>query len=391
MSVKTAFVKTMLAMLMLCLAGMCFQAGAQQATVPNRVIATHDLDLIAGMAGQNLYLAPDGEQFAQVNPDGVCIYGVDGTQERCIEFGEKVEHPDIERFRWSPDGRYLVFTENLLQILYEPDLWNIDMETGNLADITDDSVEGTFLFDDTEDGSIDLAPMWLGDGRVAFLRYEKASDDHRNISLRTMEPDGGESEVIAELGSEAGLPVYSFDISTDGRYFAYNWDRPDEGDDRAGLWLRDLQTDEVRQLFHAESRMRTPQMVAFSPDGQYVMWMDGQYMLPAPGEGEEYSPVRIVPVAGGDPILVNDEALVFAAWWSPEGAALAYLIRDRENPSVSGLYVTSAPGEPSERVLEGLFIPPNGRASVPVIWGANNTIILSRAPDEGVVVVELGS
>lgn len=359
--------------------------------VPNRVVSTRDIDLRAGMLAQNVYLAPNGERFAHVSPMEICIYTIAGTQERCIAFEDRLVSVDMERFRWSPNSESLVFTENFLQFLHEPDIWIIDAHTGSLTNITKDDISGNMFGDGgLAQADYDFAPMWMDDGPVTFLRY-RPTETGTTAGLYTMQPDGSGLEQLADLNVVGAFPVYAFDLSQDGRYLVYNWDHSDEEDERNGVWLRDLQTNEERQLFHTPSRIEMPQMVSFSPDGQYVLWLDARYVMPQEDATAQDSPVRLIPVEGGDPILVSDEHWVYMAWWSPEGSALAYLVRDRENPAVSGLYVASAPGVAGEMVLEGFYLPPNGRISVPVMWGANNTIIVSRAPEEGIVVVELGN
>ena len=46
--------------------------------------------------------------------------------------------PNWESIRWSPDSRYLAFTENFFRRFTEPDIWVLDTTTWNVTDITDD-------------------------------------------------------------------------------------------------------------------------------------------------------------------------------------------------------------------------------------------------------------
>lgn len=360
--------------------------------VPNRVLAARDLDLVAGMAGRNIYLAPNGERFAHVTLVEICIYTMRGALERCIEIPDSVRSIDLERFRWSADSRYLAFTEDFIIRIDEPDIWVLDSETGNLTNLTDDQVSrSSLLTAENADSNLDFAPVWMQDGRVAFLRYNRG-EDSTTAALYAVQADGNGLEMLLALPIERGFPVYAFDISQDGRWLAYNWQDPsDDATGRGGVWLTDLETGEARQLFAAPSNIESPQMVSISPDGRYVMWLDPRYALMPDDPTPQESPVRAISVAGGEPILMSEEQWVFTAWWSPDGSALAYLVRDSANPSVSGLYVASAPGDEGTLVLDGLYLPPQGRISVPVTWGANNVIILSRAPEQGIVVVELGN
>jgi hypothetical protein len=359
--------------------------------VPNRISSTREIDLVAGMAGRNVYLAPSGERFAHVSVVEICIYTMSGARERCLEIPDRVSSIDLERFRWSLDSRYLTFTEDFIIRLHEPDIWVIDVDTGNLTNITDDQVTRSVIFgDEGANANLDFAPLWMRDGRLAFLRYNRTGDSS-TAAVYAAQADGSGLEVIASLPVEVGFPVYSFDISRDGRWLAYNWFTPsDESAERNGLWLTDLETGETRQLFSSPSNEEVPQMVSISPDGRYVLWLDPRYALPPEDAAPEGSPVRVIPVGGGEPKILDPNSWVFAAWWSPEGSAIAYLVRDQENPA-SGLYIASTPGEAGELVLEGLFLPPQGRISVPVMWAANNSIILSNAPEQEITVTELGN
>lgn len=356
--------------------------------LPDQVVSTQTLDLVAGVRGQNAYLAPDGETFAFVTPISVCLHRITGEEISCIPLDERLNGIDFSSVRWSPDSRYLVFHENFLIMLNEPDLWVADTQTRRVSNITDDQVEGSALSRDIP-VDWDMAPVWTHDGRIAFLRYNRVNSGNSG-GIYTIQPDGSGLEELVNLGAVESVPVYTFDISPDGQHIAFNWYRDDKRQE--GLWLLNLQTNEEQLLMAANEQNEIPVLVSFSPDGQYVLSMDNRMgSINSVGRGAEGSGVRVLPVEGGTPILVDTEHVVYYAWWTPDGNGLAYLIQTMQEEEVSGLYLADFPGDEGERVLDGLLFPPTNNVMALMRWARNNTILLSVAPDYNVMVVQLGS
>jgi len=68
---------------------------------------------------------------------------------------------------------------------------------------------------------------------------------------------------------------------------------------------------------------------------------------------------------------------------------LAYVNYDREHEDLQGLYITAAPGQKGEKVLDGRFIPPTPLQRASLTWAANNMLLLTDTEDYKVVVVQL--
>jgi Tol biopolymer transport system component len=85
--------------------------------------------------------------------------------------------------RWSPDGRSIAFTSKLRS---EPQVWTGRPDGSGLVKLTDGS-----------DGSTSLTPVWSPDGKK--LLYASAVDDR--VSLRTMDVDGGQRTVVADISN----------------------------------------------------------------------------------------------------------------------------------------------------------------------------------------------
>jgi dipeptidyl aminopeptidase/acylaminoacyl peptidase len=229
----------------------------------------------------------------------------------------------------------------------------------------------------------------LSDGRLLFLRLVGVPlmDSYASV-LYTIEADGSGLERVGILEGRA-FAVYALAVSPDDRYVAYNHNAPDN-DDRNGLWIYDLEEGEARQLFQTEEAYGgadVPMVMAFSPDGQYVLSINNWLDLMVGERTPENSPVRITPVDGsGEPFLVDDEVMVWTAAWAPDRPGLAYIVSDPSNPDISGLYLSSAPGENGELVLPGTFLSVNVmEQSLP--FAQNGAILLFRASEPGMVIV----
>jgi hypothetical protein len=52
---------------------------------------------------------------------------------------------DVRSFEWSPDSKRVIFTEDLPRRMMESDIWALDVESGQLTDLTPDNVSGTVM------------------------------------------------------------------------------------------------------------------------------------------------------------------------------------------------------------------------------------------------------
>jgi Tol biopolymer transport system component len=347
----------------------------------------HEIDLLAGPGLTGAYFAPDGEHFAYLNRDeGICIYTIMGEQERCTPILDQMQNIEPESIYWSSDSRYLIMSEEIFRSLVDPDIWMIDTTTGELTNLTDDEAIGRLEFDNEDWPPIDIAPRWFNDGQqIAFLRYDKGEQAMNVASLMTMSPDGSELVISRQLDGIDTFGINIFDMSPDGSQIAYNIFSKEEG--QSGLWLSSIDGDDGRQVAPMEGGL-APLSITFSPDGHSVLAITTFLMTRVEPE-PEFSPVRIVSLDDGEIRLLDENHPVISAAWSPDGSMLAYLVRDQLSPDESGLYVTSGLGEDSTLVLQGRFAPPTNQWRQPLMWATNNTILLSRQPEPGIVIVQL--
>ncbi len=352
------------------------------------VVSVEEIDLVAGPGGTSAYLAPDGERFAHLNWDEICIYTVMGEQQQCTNIGEQLRPLGTETVRWSPDSRYLVMTEEFFGRLDEPDLWILDADTGELTNITDDGVEGT-IFDSEVESGYDVVPRWSSDGsRLLFMRYTGYGTDIDAPIFFTIAPDGSSLERIGEMPTTGGFPVSALDWSPDGTTIAFNfWSRDNEADN--GVWIGDIGGSDFHQLTQIESDF-SPTELEFSADGNYLLAHFPWETVYSATFDPEFSVVQAISVDSGEIQLLNEELHVMGAGWSPDGSALAYIMNQQYLlPDESGLYISSGPGEPGRLVLQGFFSAPTSLIRQTLTWADNNTILLSRSPEPGIVIVRL--
>src|SRR5664279_262881 len=102
--------------------------------------------------------------------------------------------------------------------------------------------------------------------------------------------------------------------------------------------------------------------------------------------------MRLVDVRLSEPLLIDPNHFVSAAGWSPQGSALVYITHDPLQPDSDAVLLTNTPGGAGQQLstLQGRFNLPTPRLQQTLTWGADNTILLSRSPATGIVLVHLG-
>lgn len=345
------------------------------------VVDTTEVDLVAGPARTAAYLAPNGRVYAHL-AQALCIYQ-GAEQQSCVELPEDLKSLDLESVRWSPDSRYLTFTENFFIFFVDPDIWLWDTETGELRDLTDDGSDRSLLTSDTWK-NIDVTPDWLPDGRIIFLRYNRINGENLPPELYAIAPDGSDLERLGTIQTTDPISIYG--LSAAENRLVYNYSVP--GDSvNMGIWTSNPDGSDAQLIMSTTIANRVTGVEA-SADGRFALVLSQpdnfERMLP------EDSWAGVLDIENRQIMLIDPDHYVVGAGWSPEGSALLYLVNNRETPDENGLYVTGAPGEAGRRLLAGDFNLPNLGRWQTLTWGANNSVLLSRSPQRGIVLVQLG-
>lgn len=345
------------------------------------VVGTTEIEVMAGPGRSAAYLAPSGEVFAHIQ-QALCVYA-GAAEQNCSELPEELSGLDLESVRWSPDSRYLTFQENFFQFFRDPDIWVWDTQSGGVRDLTNDGQHTLSLSNDTWK-NIDVMSDWLPDGRIIFLRYNRINGNHQPPDVYTIEPDGSGLTKLGALLSSDPVAIYGMSIAGDKLIYNY---MPAGDSIFRGIWTSNLGGSDAKILLATE-REQLISGVRASADGRYAM------LLSTPIQFERREPAdswaRILDVESGESMLIDPDHYVVGAGWSPSGSALVYIVNNHENPDDNGLYITGTPGEPGRLLLAGDFNLPNLGRWQNLTWGANNTVLLSRSPQEGIVLVQLG-
>lgn len=255
----------------------------------------------AGGGRVSARLSPDGETVLSHSPDGTCLRAVDGSGQRCLPARDLY---DAETADWSPDGTKIAMTESLT-LGNEPDLWVLDVASGELTVLTDDRVErvGMMAEEIPYGAVVDIAPSWSEDGRqIRFLRRESAN----SVSVMSVPAAGGDParlgtletpwenlRTVAWANDSVAWLSWSF---VDGEVFV------------AGL------SGESRKVLDGEySRL------SFSADGNFLLADQ-----PSPDYTAGVGTAVVVPARGGEPIPVADGKVMHPGW-APEGHAVVYV------------------------------------------------------------------
>ncbi|MGB3713106.1 MAG: hypothetical protein WA996_01635 [Candidatus Promineifilaceae bacterium] len=339
------------------------------------------------------YLSPDGERLVWRDGNEVCIGDASADDELCIEPEISM---DESSFTWSPDGRYLAFTENFARHVLEPDLWLLDAGTGDLTNLTDDGVEGGFINSVQGSGrgslSLDVYPEWSSDSKqLFFIRVESTEPGQEEVMLYSIDIDDQELELLAEWdlrNEEAWMPD-RVAWSSDGGLIAYSKSRGPV----SGLWVAALEDGEMDpdRVFRLPWGIDDPDLgeqdylvedLAFSDDGDYLLVS----MMNFTGLGGIQS--RVIDLRDGKNRLIEKPEMTLGAW-APSGAALAYTVFDPRDPDEAGLYLVQEPGEEGERIYSGRFAPPRIGGSI-MDWAENNTILGFDPEEMNYVLLKLG-
>lgn len=347
------------------------------------VASTTVIDVLSGPANSGTYLAPDGEHFAALRGTSFCIYA--GTeQQNCIDLEASIGRIESETPRWSPDSRYLVFTEDFFRFFDDPDIWVWDTVANTVTDLTDDGVYQLKLNGHTWK-DIDVLPHWLPDGRILFLRYNRIDDEFAAPDVYTINSDGSGLEQLGTIPSPDPVAIYQIDVSADRIAFIYF---PAGASPLTGVWISDLEGGNLRQIMQTDrSKGVLPASVDLSPDGRYVLV--GLQSNFQPSSQPEDSLAQVINVASGELLLIDPNHFVAGAGWSPVGSALGYVVMDGTGSEANGLYVTGIPGEPGDLLLPGDFAPTTSRGQQGIGWGANNTVLLARRSESDTLLVHL--
>lgn len=312
------------------------------------------------LKGPNL-LSPDGTK-ALVGQNQLCVLAVNGKHKVCMPSDANVV-PDIQHAVWSPDGKYIAFTDNFLQGFLEPDIWVMGAASGKVTDLTDDGISKIKYPDKMpSDAKLDLYPSWSADGKT--IRFARQVGNSASIELASVPATGGN---VSKLGTISGrlINLFGLTFSPDGTMVAYSY----TNDFKKG-------TVHLRQFgaFGSGRTLSTPgrdnSLLSFSPDDRYLLVDSAAPYQVYSGPTTSYA--RVYPVDGGPGVPVAHDVQAFYPTWGPSGHALAFVTR-RGRTGESALQLVAEPGGTPRTIRSGTFYGP-GNYSWRINWAGGGSV-----------------
>ena len=349
------------------------------------VRATLDTSLPGGVRGTVSLLSPDGQHIAQMTPISLCVYNRNIVEETCFSLDSQDISPDAGSLRWSPDSRYLTFSENFFTMFVHSTIWLADTETGELRALIEPPADRRISFTADDWPAIDLLPQWSPDGSLYFLRFSRSDGVDEPTTLYRFDDISEPPVEVGALHDHATGSTYALAAHNEQIAFNVHIPAPPE---QQGAWLWALNEDEPVNL-HPTENAEPIVSIDFSPDGTQLLLTD--YRLNFVAVEDPSSSAFSLLVAGDDePQTIDTERYVLSAGWSPDGSALAYIVFGGVDADSNGLYITSEPGTPGQLVLAGDFYAPTAPGLQPLVWANDNTLLIGQRETFTALIVELG-
>jgi hypothetical protein len=244
-------------------------------------------------------VSPDGQYIAWGQSSGrrkdrvlqLCLFEFETGGKTCADLSPEVFLGYPYQFQWSPDSRYIAFSENPVEMASESDIWLFDSQAGTFTNLTDDELIGvwSYLVDDGELVKLDYLPMWnAADGQIYFWRVVPLGNMRYTIGLYSIAPEGGDAELVRDLtvNFAAQIPLYDYErlfldgisaISPDGSTVAMLMTNiNDVGSTEQTLWTLDLTDAAAEPVYWAgidDFRAAVPEWAQdYPPQAQGLAW-----------------------------------------------------------------------------------------------------------------------
>ena len=302
-------------------------------------------------------LSPDGRSILAYSLVSVSVYDARSLEERANFLVER-GLSDPNSVAWSPDSRRIAFTDNFFVYMMEPDIRLIDLERGELRNLTeDDASKIPMSGSERQSAMVDVTPVWAPDGEtIIFQRLLRKRSINMEARFFRLPAEGGIPEPVSGVLA-LGVSILSLNIEYPTGLFVYSFTHPRKDSEDSGLWILDHINARLRQILSnvgsgirytalADISFRGGEALIFYPDR---LQSQGQ----APGGERVFALLDLesgerrdlVPGTGS-----KGEQCVNATL-SPAGTKVMYLYRNRETEKTI-LAVRDIGGGTEEKLLE---------------------------------------
>ncbi|MFN2302859.1 MAG: TolB family protein [Anaerolineales bacterium] len=280
--------------------------------------------------------AQDGEKLAYYffNPGTqmTSVYAVDVTEvdfEQTLLTDRATYDINFGALKWSPDGKTILY--HSVDVLEIADIYTVDVDTGVVKDIFEDTI------------FYDYSPDWSPDGTQFVFASNRPDRDQPIFDLFIADASGENLVNLTDNNNNGWvdtLPAWS----SDGEKIAFWRFNYIEGENfeggPAGIWLYDLTTQEETLVYEMEDASDETAPV-WSPNGKYLAFLEG--------ENDQHT-LRVAKIPSGE---LLDIALVTgdkrAVSWSPDSRALVF---SNYADSTIGVYILDVKSGELSEVIE---------------------------------------
>jgi hypothetical protein len=227
-----------------------------------------------GWWGGNYAWSPDGKYIAYSFADEVGVIDLQPNEEReahiplqrFTDYNTLADWVWVPTLSWSPDGRYLTYTNHNSNVATEPifDSWLLDTETGAAGRVVADTgmwghlhwspVGGTPFTNTTPLSYTIPITEPIANSQIAFLKTSDPLDSQRSgYTLWLMDRDGSNGRQLYPAPGENSLfprDPHFMDWSPDGRFIAFIYNQT--------LHLYNIVTGELTQVTQDDTAAAYP-------------------------------------------------------------------------------------------------------------------------------------
>ncbi len=296
---------------------------ASKAAADLKVIAQRDLKIDNT---RSLSLSPDGKWLAAIRGKSACLIAVDTLADKqCAEV--TTGGLDVRSFVWSPDSQRVVFTEDLPRYMFESDIWTLDVENGQLTDLTPDNVSGSFLkLPKDSVALLDTMPGWSPDGQtLIFSRSDRAN---ALTTLYRISVNGGTPEKIIDAAGSGPIAVWYGPRWLSNGKIVYTINHPKQSEPTNGVWIADSNGQNARQLLAFDQQLGAPILADVSAKGDRALIWYTAAMQYATKPNVSFFALLDLSNGQAFPLKPSGEFIGPAnAAFSPDGSKIAYVYR----------------------------------------------------------------
>lgn len=287
---------------------------------PTNSAARVEIIQLDASTGDQIFIAPRGNAFAYLKPDGTNniagLYVADltigsGFVARILPLRSLTQRGIYSEPSWSPDGSRLAIT---VPTGYDLDIYAIGREGSNPTNLT-------------RQGSYDFWPVWSPDGASLAFVSDRARcpswipGDPGTCDGTDTPPPGGGNIFLLNLATQEVRQISDQWVNEPPRWanprtLVYSTGDPLLGDTEHALWTTDVISGETRKITLISGDVRLKIAESWSPTGQEVLFQAASAttdIVLAQLSGLELGRIADLPFA----------RYAMTAAWSPDGTKIA--------------------------------------------------------------------